>query len=164
MYTEHGMGNGVIDELRDVIYLDPKRFDKTMTPKMQEEIHRFNIKFENQNKHYILIGPGRWGSRDKFLGIPVRWPQINRAKVILETGLPDFIVESSQGTHFFHNLVAMNVGYFTIPYTSATDFVDMDWLIRQPAVERGDFFVHVEFERPLMVRMDGKTGLAVIHK
>lgn len=164
MYTEHGMGNGVIDELRDVIYLDPKRFDKTMTPKMQEEIHRFNIKFENQNKHYILIGPGRWGSRDKFLGIPVRWPQINRAKVILETGLSDFIVESSQGTHFFHNLVAMNVGYFTIPYTSATDFVDMDWLIRQPAVERGDFFVHVEFERPLMVRMDGKTGLAVIHK
>lgn len=94
----------------------------------------------------------------------MKWPQINRAKVILETGLSDFIVEASQGTHFFHNLVAMNVGYFTIPYVSQTDYVDWDWLLEQPETQRGDYFVHVEFTKPLLVRMDGKTGLAVIHK
>lgn len=164
MYTEHGMGNGVINELTDIIYLDPACFDKTQTQAMQDEIEKFNGKMAEQGKRYILIGPGRWGSRDRFLGIPVRWPQINRAKVILETGLRDFIVEASQGTHFFHNLVAMNVGYFTIPYVSRTDFVDMDWLLAQPIKERGDFFVHLEFPHPLVVRMDGKTGLAVIHK
>jgi len=164
MYTEHGMGNGMIDDLHDVVYLDPNRFDKTKTVQMQEEIERFNEKMARLNKRYILIGPGRWGSRDKFLGIPVRWPQINRAKVILETGLRDFIVEASQGTHFFHNLVAMNVGYFTIPFVSSTDYVDLDWLLAQPVVERGDFFVHLQFDHPLVVRMDGKTGVAVIHK
>ena len=121
MYTEHGMGNGVIDDVVDVIYLDPKKFAKTKTVEMQAEIERFNEKMTRLGRRYMLIGPGRWGSRDRFLGIPVRWPQINRAKVILETGLSDFIVEASQGTHFFHNLVAMNVGYFTIPYVSQTD-------------------------------------------
>jgi len=164
MYTEHGMGNGVIEELKDVIYLDPQCFDKTMTHKMQEEIERFNEYMGKQGKSYILIGPGRWGSRDRFLGIPVRWPQINHAKVILETGLRDFIVEASQGTHFFHNLVAMNVGYFTIPYASKTDYVDLEWLMSQEVKQRGEYFVHVEFDHPLLVRMDGKTGLAVIHK
>ena len=164
MYTEHGMGNGIINDLTDIIYLDPSKFDKTRTQEMQEEIEKFNNKMAERGKRYILIGPGRWGSRDRFLGIPVRWPQINRAKVILETGLPDFIVEASQGTHFFHNLVAMNIGYFTIPYISQTDFVDIDWLLKQPISERGDFFVHLEFSKPLIVRMDGKTGLAVIHK
>ena len=164
MYTEHGMGNGVINDLTDVIYLDPACFDKTRTQEMQEEVERFNQKMAEHGKRYILIGPGRWGSRDRFLGIPVRWPQINRAKVILETGLRDFIVEASQGTHFFHNLVAMNVGYFTIPFVSRTDFVDMEWLLAQPVKERGEFFVHLEFKHPLVVRMDGKTGLAVIHK
>jgi CheY-like chemotaxis protein len=164
MYTEHGMGNGVISDLNDVVYLDPNRFDKTRTMEMQAEIERFNEKMARQGRRYILIGPGRWGSRDRFLGIPVRWPQINRAKVILETGLRDFIVEASQGTHFFHNLVAMNVGYFTIPFVSSTDFVDLDWLLSRPVVERGDYFVHLQFDHPLTVRMDGKTGVAVIHK
>ena len=164
MYTEHGMGNGMIDDLTDVIYLDPARFDKTKTIEMQTEIEAFNQKMTKLGRRYILIGPGRWGSRDRFLGIPVRWPQINRAQVILETGLSDFIVEVSQGTHFFHNLVAMNVGYFTIPYTSETDFVDWDWLLEQPEAERGKYFVHLEFQKPLLVRMDGKTGLAAISK
>lgn len=164
MYTEHGMGNGVINDLYDVVFLDPNCFDKTKTVEMQAEIERFNEKMAREGKRYMLIGPGRWGSRDRFLGIPVRWPQINRAKVILETGLSDFIVEASQGTHFFHNLVAMNVGYFTIPYVSQTDFVDWNWLLDQEEIERGNYFVHLAFKKPLIVRMDGKTGLAVIHK
>lgn len=164
MYTEHGMGNGIFEDLHDVIYLDPRTFDKTKTYAMQQEIESFNTKMAKADKAYILIGPGRWGSRDRFLGIPVRWPQISRAKVILETGLKDFIVEASQGTHFFHNLLAMNVGYFTIPYTSQTDFVDWDWLMKQPHCQRGEYFVHLEFDHPLLVKMDGKTGKAVILK
>ncbi len=164
MYTEHGMGNGEITGIRDLVYLDPDRFDKTQTLKMQEEIERFNSKMAATGKKYILIGPGRWGSRDRFLGVPVRWPQINQAKVILETGLKDFMVESSQGTHFFHNLVAMNVGYFSIPYASETDFVDTQWLKMQKETERGEYFVHLSFDHALVVKMDGKTGLAVIHK
>ena len=164
MYTEHGMGNGVIDNLCDVIYLNPKTFDKTKTYDMQQEIEIFNDKMAKAGKHYILIGPGRWGSRDRFLGIPVRWPQINRAKIILETGLKDFVVEASQGTHFFHNLVAMNVGYFTIPYASQTDFLDQDWLLKQPHIEKGEYFVHIKFDHPLQVKMDGKTGKAMILK
>ncbi len=164
MYTEHGMGNGMIDDLYDIIYMDPERFDTTKTNEMQAEIDVMNQAMNNSGKRYILIGPGRWGSRDRFLGIPVRWPQINRAKVILETGLRDFIVEASQGTHFFHNLVAMNVGYFTIPYVSQTDFVDWEWLLSQEINSRGEYFVHLSFDHPLVVRMDGKTGLAVIYK
>jgi hypothetical protein len=164
MYTEHGMGNGEISGIRDLIYLDPDRFDKTQTIKMQAEIERFNSKMAALGKEYILIGPGRWGSRDRFLGVPVRWPQINQAKVILETGLKDFMVDSSQGTHFFHNLVSMNVGYFSIPYGSETDFVDTQWLKNQEETERGEYFVHLSFDHPLIVKMDGKTGLAVIYK
>jgi hypothetical protein len=164
MYTEHGMGNGVFEDLQDVIYLDPKTFDKTKTYEMQMEIERFNAKMAKANKRYILIGPGRWGTRDRFLGIPVSWTQISHAQVILETGLKDFIVEASQGTHFFHNLVAMNVGYFTIPYTSQTDFIDLDWLMKQAHKERGEYFVHLEFDHPLLVKMDGKIGKAVILK
>jgi hypothetical protein len=131
---------------------------------MQAEIERFNEKMAREGKRYMLIGPGRWGSRDRFLGIPVHWPSNQPCQVILETGLSDFIVEASQGTHFFHNLVAMNVGYFTIPYVSQTDFVDWNWLLDQEEIERGNYFVHLAFKKPLIVRMDGKTGLAVIHK
>jgi hypothetical protein len=158
------MGNGVIDDLYDIIYMDPDKFDTTKTTEMQTEIEVFNQEMARVGKRYILIGPGRWGSRDRFLGIPVRWPQINRAKVILETGLRDFIVEASQGTHFFHNLVAMNVGYFTIPFISQTDFVDWEWILSQDINKRGEYFVHLTFKEPLIVRMDGKTGLAVICK
>jgi CheY-like chemotaxis protein len=110
LYTEKGMGNGCIENIRDIIYLDNDRFDKTQTIKMQEEIEKINQTMKELNREFILIGPGRWGTRDRFLGVPVRWAQINKAKVIVETGLEDFIIEASQGTHFFHNIVAMQVG------------------------------------------------------
>ena len=91
------------------------------------------------NRQYILIGPGRWGSRDRFLGIPVQWHEINKAKIIVETGMKDFIVEASQGTHFFHNLISMNTGYFTVPYNSKTDFIDWKWLKNQPIEEKMEY-------------------------
>ena len=164
LYTEKGMGNGIIDSISDVIYLDHTKFDKTQTLKMQEEIELLNADMKQQDREYVLIGPGRWGSRDRFLGVPVRWAQINKAKVIIETGLEDFLIEASQGTHFFHNIVAMQVGYFTIPYVSSTDFIDWHWLEEQDLIKRGEYFIHRRVRRPLIIKMDGKKGIALVEK
>lgn len=164
LYTERGMGNGVISNISDVIYLDPNKFDRTQTVEMQKEIAYLNDKMKQQNREYILIAPGRWGSRDRFLGIPVKWHEINKAKIIVEAGIQDFSVDASQGTHFFHNLVSMNVGYFTVPFDSPTDFVDWKWLANQEAVERLQYFVHVEIDHPTVVKMDGRRAVSFIYK
>jgi len=164
LYTEKAMGNGVIDQIHDIVFLDYNRFDKTATIIMQEELEKINERMKKEKREYILIGPGRWGTRDRFLGIPVRWAQINKAKVIVEVGLEDFMIEPSQGTHFFHNIVAMQVGYFSIPYSSQSDFIDWKWLFEQQEVAKYDYFVHLRVEKPLFVKMDGKKGIAVIEK
>jgi hypothetical protein len=131
---------------------------------MKEEIQALNDHMIAENREYILIGPGRWGSRDRFLGIPVKWAHINKARVIVESGTRDFIVEASQGTHFFHNLVTMNTGYFTIPYNSKRDFVDWDWLRSQKPLTTTKYFTHIRRETPFIVKMFGKKGVAVIYK
>jgi hypothetical protein len=129
---------------------------------MAAEIDLMNEKMLLENRKYILMGPGRWGSRDKFLGIPVAWPQISNAKVIVEVGLPDFHVDASLGSHFFHNVTSMNVGYFSINHTTNEGSIFWEKLENQKSVETGKFFRHVRFEKPLLVRMDGKKGMAVI--
>ena len=164
LYTENGLGNGIIKNIHDVIYIDPKKFDKTKTISMREEITYLNEKMKKEDRDYILIGPGRWGSRDQFLGIPVKWADIYKAKIIVETSIDDFIVDASQGTHFFHNLVAMNVGYFHIPYGSETDFVAWDWLNNQNIIEKTNYFIHIHIDHPMIVKMDGRNGLALISK
>ncbi len=164
LYTENSMGNGMIDSVYDVIFVDLDKWDKTKTEKMRDEISHINIRMKAEDRNYILIGPGRWGSRDKFLGIPVKWIDINMAKIIVEAGLEDFVVDSSQGTHFFHNIVSMDVGYFSIPYVSDTDSLDWDWLKQQRVIEKTDYFLHIRVEHPLIIKMDGHKGLAVIYK
>ena len=123
-----------------------------------------NKKMRDRNRRYILIGPGRWGSRDRFLGIPVKWHEINQAKIIVEAGLADFVVDASQGTHFFHNLVSMNVGYFTVPAFTELDFIDWDWLGNQEVAEKTEYLVHVELDHPVVVKMDGRKGISFIYK
>ena len=164
LYTEHGMGNGVISNISDIIYLDPTKFDRTQTIEMKKEVAILNEKMKQQNREYILIAPGRWGSRDRFLGIPVQWHEINKAKIIIEAGIKDFIVDASQGTHFFHNLVSMNAGYFTIPYDSMSDFIRWDWLAEQEVVEKLNYFVHIELDHSAVVKMDGRRGISFIYK
>jgi len=164
LFTEQGMGNGIVHGLRDIIYLDPARFDNLKTIEMQTEIELLNEKMKRENRQYILIGPGRWGSQDRFLGVPVKFVQISNARVIVEVGLKGFDVDPSQGTHFFHNIVAMKVGYFNIPYNSAKDFLDWDWLKRQKIVEETEHFIHIQSDHDLQVGMDGKTGVSVISK
>jgi hypothetical protein len=98
------MGNGKIDNITDLIYADPETFDNLSTTEIAEEIDKLNDKMLRENRHYVLIGPGRWGTRDKFLGIPVSWPQISNAKVIVEVEIPGFFLDASLGSHFFHNV------------------------------------------------------------
>ena len=162
LVTNKSMGNGIIDYITDVIYVEPAKFDNMVTEKMAEEIESINDRMLKENRKYLLIGPGRWGTRDKFIGIPVQWPQISHAKVIVEVGLPDFHLDASLGSHFFHNVTSMNVGYFSINYSTMEGSIFWEKLQCQKVVDRGEFFNHVRFEKPLLIRMDGKKRMAVV--
>ena len=162
LYTEIGMGNGLISDIQDVIYIDRERFDKSETPEMVKEIDRLNDKMQKENRKYILIGPGRWGTRDRWIGIPVKWPQISNAKVIVETSFEDYPVDSSSGSHFFHNVTSMNVGYFTVQPEIEKGYIKYDILQEQEEIEQTKYFNHVRFKKPLKVRMDGKKRISVI--
>ncbi len=163
LYTEKGMGNGLIDHIKDVIYVDKEKFDKSKTEEMAAEIEMLNEKMRNEQRQYILIGPGRWGTRDRWIGIPVRWPQISMAKVMVETSLDDFPLDASSGSHFFHNVTSMNVGYFTIQSHLKENILQYELLDKQKNCYTGKYFKHVRFEKPLKVEMDGKKRKYVIH-
>ena len=162
LMTKRCMGNGLINDITDIIYLEPRKFDNLLTGMMADEIERINEKMLREHKKYILIGPGRWGTRDKYIGIPVVWPQISNAKVIVEVSLPDFHLDASLGSHFFHNVTSMNVGYFSVNESSQDGVINWEKLINQNVVEEGRFFRHIRFKNPLLVRMDGRKGIAAI--
>jgi hypothetical protein len=164
LYTEKGMGNGKIEDIFDIIYCDPDRFDKSKTLEMTYELEILNNYMKSENRKYILIGPGRWGTRDRWLGIPVVWTQISNARIIIEAGLKDFHVDASLGSHFFHNITSMNIGYFNVPFTSNSDFIDWEWLKLKKPSHRKEFFVHVHYKEPLKVMMDGRKSISVIFK
>ena len=163
MYAERGMGNGKIKDIRDVVYVDPGKFDKLKTKQMAQEINEINHKLDAEHADYILIGPGRWGSRDPFTGIPVLWSNISKAKIIIEMGLPDFPLDGSLGSHFFHNVTSMNVGYFSVPHKSRNSKLKMESLGEQEVINETEFIKHVRFKKPLSVFMDGRERKALIH-
>ncbi len=160
--TSKSMGNGEINDITDVIYFNQGKFDNLNTVQMAEEIDRINEKMLLEGIRYILIGPGRWGSRDKFIGIPVVWSQISNAKVIVEIGLPDFHIDASLGSHFFHNVTSMNVGYFSIDPITENGIINWEKLENQKTIKKYKFFKHIRFEKPLLIKMDGKKRIAVI--
>ncbi len=162
LYTTKSMGNGLVGDITDVIYLEPQNFNNLLTTGMADEIDSMNVKMFRENRRYVLIGPGRWGTRDRFLGIPVAWPQISNAKVIVEVSLPDFHLDASLGSHFFHNVTSMNVGYFSVNQESDEGKVAWERLKAQQVIEKGSFFTHIRFEKPLIIKMDGKKRIAVI--
>lgn len=163
MYAEHGMGNGKIESIYDVVYVDPVKFDKLKTKQIAQEIAEINREFEMCGKEYILIGPGRWGSRDPFTGIPVYWANISKAHIIIEMGLPDFEIDASLGSHFFHHVTSMNVGYFSVPHNSNNSKLKIEVLKHQKIIRETEFVKHVEFNKPLSVLMNGKERKALIH-
>ncbi len=162
LYAQKGMGNGIIDNITDIIYYYPEKFDTTETLAMAQEIAQINAQMIEEDRCYILIGPGRWGTHDRFTGIPVLWSQISNAKVIIEMGLADFPLEASLGSHFFHNVTSMNVGYFAIPYKSSENYIQMDLLSDQQILKEYKYFSHVRLTQPTRIVMDGKQQKAVI--
>lgn len=162
LYSEKEMGNGMIDTIDEVVFVDPDTFDKGKTVEMAEEIDKINSEMIKANKKYILIGPGRWGTRDRWIGIPVVWPQISNAKVIVETSLEGFPLDASSGSHFFHNVTSMNVGYFCVQPELSDSFIRYDVLKNQKNIRKTEYFSIAKFDVPLTVRMDGKKRISVI--
>ena len=162
LYTKSSLGNGEIKDICDVIFVDNAKFSKLKTIEMAAEIEALNNMMIKENRQYILIGPGRWGSRDRFVGIPVNWSQISNAKVIVEVSLDNYPLDSSLGSHFFHNVTSMNIGYFSVLHSSPTDFVQWEMLNSQKVVHETGFFKHVQFKKPLTILMDGRLKTSAI--
>ncbi len=162
--SHSALGNGVIDKVHDLVYVKPQNFDAANNRKTAEMIGELNKKFLKKNKNYILVGPGRWGSSDPWLGIPVKWPQISAARLIVESGLENYRIDPSQGTHFFQNLTSFRVGYFTInPYLNDGVF-NLEFMDNQPAVFENETLRHIRFKNPLTIKIDGKKNLGVVMK
>ena len=155
--SHNSLGHGIIDDITDVVYVKTDdSFTAANNYYVANDIERLNKSFVDENKNYILIGPGRWGSSDHWLGIPVKWPHISAAKLIIETSLANYRIDPSQGTHFFQNLTSFGVGYFTIDENTKQGFVQQQILDEMPAVEETKYVRHVRFSHPLRILMDGK--------
>ena len=155
--SHNSLGHGIIDDITDVVYVKTDdSFTAANNYYVANDIERLNKSFVDENKNYILIGPGRWGSSDHWLGIPVKWPHISAAKLIIETSLANYRIDPSQGTHFFQNLTSFGVGYFTIDENTKQGFVQQQILDGMPAVEETKYVRHVRFSQPLRILMDGK--------
>ncbi|MBQ8360340.1 MAG: phosphoenolpyruvate synthase [Bacteroidaceae bacterium] len=160
----NSLGHGIVTDIQDIIYVKTQGYSASNNQLIAYDIEQLNRRFLADGKNYILIGPGRWGSSDTWLGIPVKWPHISAARVIVEAGLTNYRVDPSQGTHFFQNLTSFGVGYFTINAYCNDGVYDQAYLDAMPAVEETRFLRHVRFEQPLTVKMDGKHNLGVVMK
>jgi len=160
--TERAMGNGRVQTIRDVVYTRPDTFEARNTRIMAGQIEKENLSLVQEERPYLLIGFGRWGSSDPWLGIPVTWSQVSGAKVIVEATLPAMNVEPSQGSHFFHNLSSFQISYFTVKPGWDGGLIDWEWLEAQETVTETEHLRHVRLREPLLVRVDGRTGLGLI--
>ena len=162
--SHNSLGHGVSDDIVDVVYVKTdENFTASDNPVVAMEVERINKKFLADGKNYVLVGPGRWGSSDSWLGVPVKWPHISAAKLIVETTLKNYSVDPSQGTHFFQNLTSFGVGYFTIDENKGMGFFRKEILDAMPAVEETPHVRHVRFSKPLHIMMDGmkQEGLVI---
>ena len=158
------MGNGRDVSIRNIIWVDPRTFDRSETLEIAAEIDELDAIARQESFNYLLIGPGRWGTRDRWLGIPVSFSQISHAKAIVEADLPGFAVESSQGSHFFHNLTTMRIKYIKVTQSSADNFVDWEWLYQMPTRIRTKHCALTELESPMDLRFDGRSGIGAVIK
>jgi CheY-like chemotaxis protein len=164
LYTHNALGNGIYNDVYDIIYVKTDGFNAAQNPAIAHEIEKLNEQMIAENRNYVLVAPGRWGSSDPWLGIPVKWTQISNARLIVESGLENYRIEPSQGTHFFQNLTSFGVGYFTINPCLQDGVFDEQFLNAQPAVEVTEHLRHVRFEKPLVIKIDGKKNLGLVMK
>ena len=161
--SHNSLGHGISEDVVDVVYVKADEdFSAVNNPAIADEIERINRKFIDEGKNYVLIGPGRWGSSDYWLGIPVKWPHISAARVIVEAALKNYHVDPSQGTHFFQNLTSFGVGYFTVNAYSGDGIYQQSLLNSMPAIEETEYVRHVRFDRPLKIMMDGMSQEGVV--
>ena len=160
--SENALGQGVMDDIQDVIYVKTDGYSASNNQLIAYDIEKLNRRFLDEGKHFVLVGPGRWGSSDTWLGIPVKWPNISAARVIVEAGLTNYRVDPSQGTHFFQNLTSFGVGYFTINAYINDGIYNQELLNSMPAVEETKFLRWVHFDKPLTVKMNGKKKVGVV--
>jgi CheY-like chemotaxis protein len=164
IYSGSALGNGLFKGIKDIVYIKPGSFNASYSEKIALDIEKINIDFVRTGTGYILIGPGRWGSTDPWLGIPVKWPQISAARLIVESGLKNYRIDPSQGTHFFQNVTSFRVGYFTINPFINDGYYDLEYLDKLNSVYEDEYVRHVRFEKPLDVMIDGKRHKGVIMK
>ena len=162
LQSDNALGHGQMDDIADVVYVKTDGYNAGNNPLIAEEISRINAKFLDKGEHYVLVGPGRWGSSDSWLGIPVKWPNISAARIIVEAGLTNYRVDPSQGTHFFQNLTSFGVGYFTINDFNGDGIYNRALLDALPAVEETAHVRHVRFPQPLNIKLDGKKKLGYV--
>jgi len=155
------LGSGVIDGICDVVYVHPDRFDPKRTREMAAEIGKINARLLAEGRAFLLMAPGRWGTADPFLGIPVSWPDVCGARAVVELAVPGFRIAPSQGTHFFHNITSLRVAYFTIDLTLGDDLVDLAWFESHPACHEAAGVRHIQFAEPLQLRIDPRSGAGV---
>ena len=161
-WTEQCLGTGKMTDVADVVYVSPERWDNTRTAEIAREVGEINALMEKEKRHFILMGMGRWGTADHFLGIPVTWNEISQSRVMVEVGTSQYQVEPSQGSHFFHNITSFHIGYMTIQEGRYNSFVDWETLESAEVVRELDFVRHVRFAEPLEVRLDGRRGCGAI--
>jgi CheY-like chemotaxis protein len=162
--SSSALGNGTINGICDLIYVKTENFTAAKNQEIAAKLNEINDEFLKEGRNYILIGPGRWGSSDPWLGIPVKWPQISAARVIIESGLDNYRVDPSQGTHFFQNLTAFRVGYFTLNPSIGDGFTDFDFLSAADTFFEDQYLRHIRFSEPLVIKIDGRKKIGVIMK
>jgi hypothetical protein len=158
------LGNGRIENLYDVVVVDSQRFERSRSQEVAKAVAHFNGLLNAENRPYLLVGVGRWGSNDPWLGIPVEWDEISGARVIVEAGFRDFRVMPSQGSHFFQNLTAFQIGYFTVNPDAGEGSVDWEWLSQQPSVDEDGCVRHLRFDAPMRVIMNSRVSQGIIFK
>jgi len=162
IYSSKALGNGVIDNIRDIVLVKPETFDSSKTLKIAEEVGKINQNLDDSP--YILIGPGRWGTQDRWLGVPVFWSDISNVKVMVETALKDFNIKPTQGTHFFQNIISRGIGYINTTLNPNESIIDWTWLKKQRTKHRLNYVKHIHLEKPLKVKLDGRNGQALVTK
>ena len=162
--TETALGNGTIQSIMDVVYIKPDTFTASKTRDIVKEVEAINRTLFEAERPFILIGPGRWGSSDPWLGIPVTWSQICGAKVIVEASQKNMNIDPSQGSHFFQNMTSLGVVYFTVPHNRSGSMINWEWLNSLEPVSETEYTRHVSVEEPIKVMVDGRTGIGAMLK
>jgi hypothetical protein len=159
------LGHGFINDITDVVYVKTEGFTAANNSLIAQEIEALNKQFVEDDSNYVLIGPGRWGSSDSWLGIPIKWPHISQARIICEITLDQYRIDPSQGSHFFQNLTSLGVGYFTVnSFIENGGLFDQTFLDNQPAVYETKYIRHVRFHNPFTIKINGKKRVGVVMK